>query len=147
MSSPLAIRRAPPERVQPNTTTSDMRWWSYERGAQWRHPRGASSTVDGLERHPVVQFPWQKTRQDGSDFTSPGDTFPPNAYGVHDMIGNVWEWTTAWYRAGHSMEKEEGCCSRDDARVIADPRDTAPIPRKVRRFAKHGRTRSARRVS
>ena len=29
-------------------------WWQYERGADWRHPRGASSSVDGLEQHPVV---------------------------------------------------------------------------------------------
>ena len=29
-------------------------WWHWLRGAQWRHPRGAHSTLDGLARHPVV---------------------------------------------------------------------------------------------
>ena len=30
--------------------------------------------------------------------TSPVGTFPPNGYGLYDMTGNIWEWTTDWYR-------------------------------------------------
>ena len=39
-------------------------------------------------------FPHQNQNEDGFERTSPVTAFPPNGYGVHDMIGNVWEWTT-----------------------------------------------------
>ena len=38
-------------------------------------------------------FPHQNLAQDGFERTSPVRSFPPNAYGIYDMIGNVWEWT------------------------------------------------------
>ena len=44
------------------------------------------------------EFPRENLSLDGYERTSPVKEFPPNGYGVHDMIGNVWEWTTDWYR-------------------------------------------------
>lgn len=36
--------------------------WREVRGADWRHPRGPASSIDGLDRHPVVQVSWSDAR-------------------------------------------------------------------------------------
>jgi sulfatase modifying factor 1 len=131
-----------------------FRWWSYVRGANWRHPLGSDSDLRGKEDYPVVHlayadaeayahwagkrlpteaewefaargglvgkpfvwgdsfrangkwmanthqgdFPTRDTGADGFAGISPVARYEPNGYGLYDMSGNVWQWTSDWYR-------------------------------------------------
>jgi len=85
------------------------------------------------------EFPVQNTQDDGYERTSPVGAFPANGYGLYDMIGNVWEWTSDWY-AGHAADAP-ACCGgpgRADGRELSiDRRDPARIPRKVMKGGSH----------
>ena len=174
-------------------------WWTFTRGANWRHPYGPGSNLKGLEDHPVVhvafsdarayarwagkelpteaewefaarggldgaeyawgdaltpdgrhmanlwqgEFPRQNTKGDGFENTSPVNAFPPNRYGVYDMIGNVWEWTADWYTPRHQADALKSCCIPENPRGgreegSYDPATTnTRIPRKVIKGGSH----------
>jgi formylglycine-generating enzyme len=174
-------------------------WWHWTRAADWRHPFGPDSTIEGRADHPVVhitfrdaeafahwenkslpteaewefgarggldgaayawgnefrpgnrhmantwqgEFPWQSVPRDGYEGTSPVGSFPSNGYGLYDMIGNVWEWTTDWYQPHHSAEVLKACCIPQNPRgpraeESFDPRlPLIKIPRKVIKGGSH----------
>ena len=49
-------------------------------------------------------------RFDASGPARKGGLFPPNGFGLHDMAGNVWEWTDYWWTARHPDAADTPCC-------------------------------------
>ena len=88
-------------------------------------------------------FPCGNSAEDGYAGTSPVRTYPPNGYGLFDMIGNVWEWTSDYWTSRHPPDAAKACC------VPADPRGGTrdgsfdaewpglPIPRMVLKGGSH----------
>jgi formylglycine-generating enzyme required for sulfatase activity len=73
------------------------------------------------------EFPWQNLLHDGYAGTSPVGVFPPNGYGLHDMTGNVWDWTCDAASANEPAQRP--CCGP------AEP--DAHIPRRVIKGGSH----------
>jgi sulfatase modifying factor 1 len=84
------------------------------------------------------EFPHTNLLLDGFETTSPVARFPPNGFGLYDMIGNVWEWTEDWYcvmtRGAPRRERRPGgCCAPDPEEDEGRERSASAhgIPRKV----------------
>ena len=79
------------------------------------------------------EFPWQNLSAVGFEGTSPVGYFPPNAYGLYDMIGNVWEWTMDWYAEHHAAAPEGYVLHNPRGGVSEDGSEAAAlaVPRKV----------------
>lgn len=151
------------------------RWWEFTAGADWQHPTGSASGLDGLDSHPVVHvayadaaayaewagkalpteaewefaaraglddadfawgnelapggrimanywqglFPYANQRAGGGYRTTAVRSHPASDYGLYDMIGNVWEWTSDWYVLPAKLKARKpvrSCCGMPDPR-------------------------------
>ena len=89
------------------------------------------------------EFPHQNLCTDGFARTSPVNEFPPNGYGVSDMIGNVWEWTNDFYAPKHEADAPKACCIPENPRGAREQdsfdarQPHIRIPRKVLKGGSH----------
>jgi sulfatase modifying factor 1 len=88
-------------------------------------------------------FPYRSTKRGGAFRTSSVGAYPPNGYGLHDMIGIVWEWTRDWWSTPSAEAPVSSCCAPHNplggrAEESFDPRQPQiRIPRKVLKGGSH----------
>lgn len=147
-------------------------WWHLIKDANWRHPDGAGSSIEGRAHEPVVDvtyadalayahwlghelpdeaqweyaakagldnvgsdatvrdpdgrwranvwqgfFPFHDSGEDGHPGRAPVGCYPANGWGLHDMVGNVWEWTRDPWQAQH-VDTRLPTARADNARGI-----------------------------
>ena len=95
--------------------------WEYAArgGTTTTYPWGEEAAPGGRLMANTWQgdFPYRNTGAQGWVGTSPVGAFPPNAFGLVDMIGNVWEWTTTRFSAHHRLGGPVPACCPPSVQV------------------------------
>ncbi|HMN98367.1 MAG TPA: formylglycine-generating enzyme family protein [Miltoncostaeaceae bacterium] len=82
------------------------------------------------------RFPYENLAEDGHTGTSPVGSYPPNGFGLADVTGNVWEWTTDFFALPDRTARP--CCVPRNPRVTDEAASVLPGETYPRRVIKGG---------
>jgi formylglycine-generating enzyme required for sulfatase activity len=109
---------------------SEAEWEFAARGGLDRRPFAWGDTLepDGavLANFWRGAFPWRKLDAQHGGRTTPVRSFPANPFGLYDMIGNVWEWTSDWYGVQDQASPRKSCCIPHNPRGTSEGRSRDP---------------------
>ena len=136
---------SPPMPHGPGRICRPRRSGSSRPAAGWMARSSPGATTIRSTRTPMAntwqgQFPWRSTKSPGSERTVPVGLFPANGYGLFDMAGNVWEWTSDWYVGQREADSGCACCVPRNPRGGSETESLdrqAGIPQKVVKGGSH----------
>jgi sulfatase modifying factor 1 len=91
--------------------TTTARFWGDDRMSACKHANVPDRSIARTTSDPQIAF----NCEDGFIFTSPAKSFAPNAFGLYDTIGNVWEWVEDCFHDSYTTAPNDGSAWQPEA--------------------------------